>query len=297
MGNDGGSIPKRRELVKESARSPTSSELKATTQEHLAHAWRTCALSGETLKQPVVSDALGRLFNKEEIIKAILPVDDVDEEDASKKERDDCLKKAEIKGLKDVVELKFEAEESEHKADREIWVCPITRKELGENTKAVYLGPCGHAFAEVAVKQVGEERCPQCAASFAPNDQIPILPTDETDIARLTLRMKTLKERGLTHALKKAKKGKKSADGEEKVNGGSKHNSAQKPKSDGIQNAATASITAKVLEEQESRNKKRKAEQSGNLDRLYSRSDTNAAKKGKNNDFMSRGFSIPAHQP
>lgn len=295
MGNDGGSIPTRRELVKESARNPTASELKATTQEHLAHAWRTCALSGETLKQPVVSDALGRLFNKEEVIKAILPVDDSNEDDVNKKEKDECLKKAEIKGLKDVVELKFEVEDSNETRDSSRWVCPITRKELNERTRAVYLVPCGHAFAEVAIREVGEQQCPQCGEAFAPNDQVPILSTDETEIARLTLRMQTLKDRGLTHALKKVKKSKKTADGDVKADGETKHKS-QKTKSNGIQNAATASITAKVLEEQEVRNKKRKAEQGGNLDSLYSKDAAPGAKKGKNNDFMSRGFSIPAHQ-
>ena len=295
MGNDGGSIPLRRELVKEAARNPTTSELKATTLEHLAHAWRTCALSGHTLKRPAVSDALGRLFNKEEIIKAILPVDDAEDEDMNRREKDECLKKAEIKGLKDVVELKFECEEPSLKDDHEKWVCPITRKELGESTKALYLVPCGHALAEVAVKEVGDDKCPQCAEPHAPNDAIPILPTDETDIARLMLRMQTLRERGLTHALKKAKKSKKIADVEDKADGDAKHRPKHKAHSNGIQNAATASLTAKVLEEQEMRNRKRKAEHNDNIESLYAK-DAPDAKKGKNYDFMNRGFSIPAHQ-
>lgn len=61
----------------------------------------------------------------------------------------------------------------------------------------------------------------------------------------------------------------------------------------GIKNAATASLTANVLREQEERNKRRKMEGNKNLDSLFS---TKAAGPGKNTDFMSRGFAIPAHQ-
>jgi len=63
MGNDGGSIPKRRELVKNAARAPTTSELKATALESLSHAWAHCALSGEFLDvDTLVSDWRGRRY-------------------------------------------------------------------------------------------------------------------------------------------------------------------------------------------------------------------------------------------
>jgi len=54
-----------------------------------------------------------------------------------------------IHSLKDVVEVKFE----------EGRICPVSRKELGPGTKAVYLVPCGHAFSESAVKEVGGGGC------------------------------------------------------------------------------------------------------------------------------------------
>lgn len=57
--------------------------------------------------------------------------------------------------LKDVLEVKFEIvkEETEKK---EKWACPVSRKELGPGIRSVYLVPCGHAFSESAVKEVGE---------------------------------------------------------------------------------------------------------------------------------------------
>ena len=54
-----------------------------------------------------------------------------------------------IHSLKDVIEVKFE----------EGRICPVSRKELGPGAKAVYLVPCGHAFSESSVKEVGEGVC------------------------------------------------------------------------------------------------------------------------------------------
>lgn len=159
----------------------------------------------------------------------------------------------------------------------------------------------------------------QCNETYAGNDVIPILPIVPTDIARLSLRLKTLKERGLTHALKKApgnKKRKKNADKE--ANGettteeaatkskdssasddAKKENKKDKTKpiattaSNGIKNATTASLTKRVLEEQEERNKRRKLEQNDNVKSLFSKG--NAKPSATNSaDYMTRGFSIGA---
>ncbi len=59
----------------------------------------------------------------------------------------------------------------------------------------------------------------------------------------------------------------------------------------GIKNAATASLTAKVLEEEKEKHKRRKLGGNDNLKSLFS-SDNGVPKK--NGDFMTRGFSIPA---
>jgi len=61
--------------------------------------------------------------------------------------------------------------------------------------------------------------------------------------------------------------------------------------SGGIKNAATASLTAKVLEEEKSKNKRRKLGANDNLKSLFS-SENGVFKK--NGDFMTRGYSIPA---
>jgi len=151
----------------------------------------------------------------------------------------------------------------------------------------------------------------QCDEPFTPDNVIPILPTAKSDIDRLAIRAQTLKERGLTHSLKKApssgKKRKKKADvstagvltNPPEQTGAEKHHASQTLLSNdgtvlssgGIKNAATASLTAKVLEEEKEKHKRRKLGGNDNLKSLFSSMHGASSKDG---DFMTRGFSIPA---
>jgi hypothetical protein len=322
MGNDGGSIPTRRELVKNAARNPNTSELKATQIEAQTHAWSYCPLSNRPLAAPIVSDCAGTLYNKDAILEQLLPKDD-DVPASIIKEKADVLQ-GRVKGLRDVVEVKFTVVK-EGKVEKKI--CPITSKELGPSTKAVYLVPCGHAFSEVAIREVAGESCVECNESYTSENVIPILPIAKEDIGKLTARTNKLKEAGVTHSLKKApgsKKRKKKAEAEadssaadenvSETNGkppaeglsektkarlvGSGSGTPQSrsgtstPVSSGIKNAATASLTAKVLDEQEERNKRRKMGLNDNLKSLFSNSGY-SAQTHKGGDFMTRGYSLP----
>ncbi|KAE9377006.1 DUF602-domain-containing protein [Stipitochalara longipes BDJ] len=320
MGNDGGSIPTRRELVKNAARNPNTSELKATQLEAQTHAWTYCPLSNHPLVAPIVSDCAGTLYNKDAILEQLLPKDD-DVPASIIKEKEDVLQ-GRVKGLRDVVEVKFTVVK-EGKDEKNI--CPITSKELGPSTKAVYLVPCGHAFSEVAIREVAGETCVECNEPYTIENIIHILPMAKEDIAKLTARATKLKEAGLTHSLKKApgsKKRKKNAEADsngavgiipetngkapaeglsEKTkarlieNGSSTPQSrsgTSTPVSAGIKNAATASLTAKVLDEQEERSKRRKIGLNDNLKSLFSNSGY-SAQTHKGGDFMTRGYSLP----
>ncbi|KAL6820532.1 DUF602 domain-containing protein [Trichoderma camerunense] len=261
MGNDGGSIPKRRELVKNAARAPTISELKATALESLAHAWAHCALSDAPLDlDAVVSDWRGRLYSYEAILKGLMPSDDPNEVTPAS---------LGIRSLRDVAKLKFSKT-----GDK--WACPISMKEMGPATKAVYLVPCGHAFAEVAITEIKEEACPECGEAFTQENVIAILPTAEKDLDRLQKRIEDLQATGLTHTLKKGKsekkKKRKAGDAEEegdaeKKEDKAKKNDASRAKKEtdsrikGINNSMAATLTARVLAEQDERNKRRKLAQ------------------------------------
>lgn len=159
------SIPTRRELVREAARNPSTAQVKEAQREVQEHFWTTCPLSHEALKRPIVSDCVGNLYNKDAVLKFLLPGEET-EGISSKADCEEILC-GRVKGLRDVVELKFEVdtEHSDHVADkfekREGWVCPITAKQLGPNVKSVYLVPCGHVFSEEAVRQLKEDKCLQ----------------------------------------------------------------------------------------------------------------------------------------
>ena len=309
MGNDGGSIPTRRELVKEAARDRTTTEVKESRQEQQEYCWTTDPISQKPLVQPVVSDSSGKLYNKDTILEYLV--------EGTRKEDAEAATQGAVKSLKDVVEVKFDVETNEQRksngdSKREIWKCPITGDKLGPGSKAVYIVPCGHAFSGTAIKEVSGEKCMTCDTEYASNDIIPIIPTSEMDIARLSLRVKTLQERGLTHSLKKAsgngKKRKKKdeatearADVPNGVNGKSSENGTPrtstpvngadgKDSASGIKNSSTASLTAKVMEEQE-RTKRRKTD-SQNVRSLFSSRDQSKP-QGKSGDFMTRGFSVP----
>lgn len=299
MGNDGGSIPTRRELVKSAARNPTISDLKEKQKEHLAHRWSQCPLSHKALVKPVVADYSGDLYNKDAIIQYLLP-DDVSSIDKAEAE---AFLQGRVKGLKDVVEISFEMEHDEKKnIDKR--VCPVTGKELGPAVKAVYLVPCGHAFSSEAIKEMKSNECVQCGQQYeSPRDVLPILPVSEEDKALVMERIEQLKALGLTHSLKKDKSGKKrkvkEVTGEDEAikNGKAKdlhmNGADAASKTSGIKHSATANLTARVLEEQEEKKKRRLLNENENIQSLFTKS--NGDKKNQSSDFMTRGFSIPAN--
>ena len=99
MGNDGGSIPKRREVVKQKNRE----ERKEIFEIAKAKA-RLCALSKDSLKEPIVMCRLGLLYNKEQVIKKMI---------------EKSLPKAfrHIRKLKDIKDIKADFKKSEDEPD------------------------------------------------------------------------------------------------------------------------------------------------------------------------------------
>ncbi|KAK2017477.1 hypothetical protein LZ32DRAFT_600674 [Colletotrichum eremochloae] len=275
MGNDGGSIPKRRELVKEAARALTVSELKANALESLGHAWNNDPLTNQPLdKDNVVSDWRGRLYNYESILQGLMPSDDNAESPPSNPDSQELtFASTGIKSLRDIVKLRFHRY-TPPGTKKDVWACPISLKELGPSVKAVYLVPCGHVFAELAIKEIQESRCPECSEEFKSENVVPILPVEEPDLRKLVQRMDDLRATGLAHSLKKDKKDKKKkrkaeddaqeggkADKKRAVDDSIATDSVKKGPSggiSGINNPMAASLTAKVMAEQEELSKRRK---------------------------------------
>ncbi|KAL8731148.1 MAG: hypothetical protein Q9181_004395 [Wetmoreana brouardii] len=308
MGNDGGSIPTRRELVKQASKDPSTTQVKETQNEKLQHYWAHCALSQKPLSLPIVSDSTGNLYNKDAVLEKLLDSSkNIGQEDNV---AGDERTAGTIKSLRDVVEVRFKLDEENDNGEVSKLgglrlVCLVTGKRLGPGVKAVYIVPCGHAFSENAVREMAGEQCLECNEPYTADNVIPILPTSTAEKDRLRDRASRLQSAGLTHSLKKApglgKKRKKERPSkeEEVVNGEAEMAGPEPPptetmtksSSNAIRNEGTASLTAKVLAEQEDRNKRRKMATNENLKTLFSSSDGAA---GKHSDFMTRGFSIPA---
>ncbi|GAA5860871.1 hypothetical protein JCM3774_003170 [Rhodotorula dairenensis] len=168
MGNDGGSIPKRSELIR-------TKQTRARDSDHdrLNQLWNYCALSKQPLRQPVVSCPLGRLYNKEAVIAYLLNPPTAPDS-ATPFGSDGQLVAGHIRSLKDVVTLRLTpnpnlvdpaTQNADSPSDRTPanangagsaapFVCPISLREMNGTVKFVYRKPCGCVVSESALREM-----------------------------------------------------------------------------------------------------------------------------------------------
>ncbi|OQR68105.1 UPF0549 protein C20orf43-like [Tropilaelaps mercedesae] len=173
MGCDGGTIPRRDELV----RTKQKDEHKDTNAQN-AFKWKHCAISQQALKQPIVACDLGRLYNKEAIIQYLLKRADSPLEAA-----------AHIRQLRDVTELvltdnpafKDVQTKGDEYVDHAIaaYICPTTGLEMNGKHKFVFNRLCGCVFSERARKNVNTEKCLKCGGSMKVTELIILNPGEE----------------------------------------------------------------------------------------------------------------------
>lgn len=203
MGCDGGTIPKRHELVK----GPKKVE-KVDKNAELAARWKYCALSQEKLRRPIVACDLGRFYNKDAVIEYLLD---------KSAERPNVEAAAHIRGIKDVKELNltdnpaWEGERTNTKGDRyedmhcAMFICPVVGLEMNGKHKFCFLKTCGCVFSERALKEVKTEICHKCGDPFEEGDIILLNGTKE-EVEKLRQRME--ERRAKAKAGKKSKKSK-----------------------------------------------------------------------------------------
>jgi hypothetical protein len=148
MGNDGGSIPGRQDLVREKARERRieNNELVRQSQS------RYCALTKEPLNKPIVGDKLGLLYNKEGLIQALL-------------EKRLPKTYSHITSLKDLKDLNITFSDDtvdiiggEHKIK-----CPITMIEFSGMNCFCINWKCGCVISKKAVEELNmKDKCVQC---------------------------------------------------------------------------------------------------------------------------------------
>ncbi|XP_011418301.3 replication termination factor 2 [Magallana gigas] len=199
MGCDGGTIPKRDELV----RTKKKPEQKDKTAD-LDAKWKHCAITQEPLREPIMACELGKLYNKEAVLEFLI--------DRSKFE---CASSFEhLKGLKDLKELKLTENKGygrpkSEKGDSYIdtqdakYICPVVGITMNGKHGFSYIWSCGCVLSDRALKEVKSDICHKCGSKFTQDDVITLNGTEE-EVERLRQRMRTRKEQA--KLAKKAKK-------------------------------------------------------------------------------------------
>lgn len=209
MGCDGGTIPKRDELVK-TKKKPEQKDKVAD----LAFKWRHCAISQEALVKPIMACEQGRLYNKESVLEFLI--------DRTKFECADSF--AHLRGLKDVKELQLTenpaakeancAEKGDGYIDMQVadYICPVSSIEMNGKYRFCFLWSCGCVFSERALKEIKTRNCHRCGQAFTDNDVV-MMNGSEEDLTHNTYKMDY--RRLQAKLAKKAKKsGKRSAPAE-----------------------------------------------------------------------------------
>lgn len=174
MGADGGTIPKRCELVRKKKKKE-----KIERSYEAATKWRTCQLSQEPLKKPIVACKLGRLYNKEAILEAKL------NKTLSTNEATEHIHSlSDVKELK-LVDNKAWKNEGAEKGDVYIdmnetpWICPITSLPMNGTSAFFVNWLCGCVFSEKAVNELKPDACLGCSGPFKEENLIKLNPEDE----------------------------------------------------------------------------------------------------------------------
>eukprot|EP01006_Ploeotia_vitrea_P036206 TRINITY_DN65989_c5_g10_i1.p1 TRINITY_DN65989_c5_g10~~TRINITY_DN65989_c5_g10_i1.p1 ORF type:complete len:313 (-),score=142.59 TRINITY_DN65989_c5_g10_i1:84-1022(-) len=263
MGNDGGTIPHRQDLVK---------KRKRVTKENFALAqrsrWSLCAISQRPLQAPVVLGPLGNLFNKDAVIQQhlLLPPDQL------------SVQFAHIKSLKDLLELNLvyprEASDlstasaaasastvSSSDGDKRVFMCPLTKLEGGGRHPFIAMRQCGCVLSERAYRQVSSEQCLVCGKDVPREDVaaqdvfIRVLPSTPAQIEEARAKLSARHERwALAKKSKKKNKNKKkkkdkknkSKEGENDKSTNQDTKSNKKRKSTSSSSSSSSSVAAAV---------------------------------------------------
>lgn len=236
MGCDGGTIPKRCEMIREKKKPE-----KVDKEIELNAKWYHCAISQEELREPIVSCELGNLYRKESVLEYLL--------DKSKASTDVARH---IRSLKDVKQLVLtkkngKAKASGHAADVYLdfqasdYTCPIAGIEMNGRYRFCFSWRCGCVFSERGLKEVPSSDCHTCGTPFNGED-IVVINGSEQDVEKLREGMQERRQK--VKQEKKEKKSKRAAvdNGEEVVGG------VKKPRVDTSDGQTTACSSTSVLE-------------------------------------------------
>jgi hypothetical protein len=193
MGCDGGSIPKRGDLVRSQAKTKRAEDLSDSAK---AEQVSNCPMAQSALEHPNVACALGGVYNKDAVIQHLL---------ANSDSRVQRFKH--IESIKDVFELNLK-----FASGTGIVVCPVSLTEANGRNKFSAIRPCGCVLYDKVLEETkgAAKLCPNCAKEI--EFVVALWPSEEEREERLIAVLAEKKENKLKKASKKRKKRDKDED-------------------------------------------------------------------------------------
>ncbi|XP_034666393.1 replication termination factor 2 [Drosophila subobscura] len=202
MGCDGGTIPRRDELVRVKQK-PEQKDKDAERE----FRWLHCTLTQQRLQEPIVMCGMGRLYSKQSLIERLLEKEKMPEMSVH------------VKSLKDIKTLQLtpnpaftEEDKTEGLLDTRHapYICKLIGLEMSGKFRFVALWTCGCVVSERALKQIkgnSASTCPLCQTPYSVED-IVVLNGNEEDLElmKVKMEMRAAKRKSSKKDKKEAKK-------------------------------------------------------------------------------------------
>ncbi|EDW25501.1 GL26629 [Drosophila persimilis] len=202
MGCDGGTIPKRDELVRVKQK-PEQKDKDAERE----FRWLHCTLTQQRLQEPIAMCGMGRLYSKQSLIERLLEKEKMPEMSEH------------VKSLKDIKTLQLtpnpaftEEDKTEGLLDTRHapYICKLIGLEMSGKFRFVALWSCGCVVSERALKQIkgnSSSTCPLCQTPYSVED-IVVLNGNEEDLElmKVKMEMRAAKRKSSKKDKKEAKK-------------------------------------------------------------------------------------------
>lgn len=169
MGADGGSIPRRAEMVKTKAKTGSLDD-----SETLKTQWTCCYISKKPLERPIVACGLGRLYNKDSVVLYLMNKNDREASLASELTH--------IKSLKSLINCNLTSSKTQTTTESPYFTCPVSGREMNGKSKFFVTRRCGCVLSEQAINQFPESgTCLVCERKDfdVQKDLIPLYPKGE----------------------------------------------------------------------------------------------------------------------
>eukprot|EP01041_Mallomonas_annulata_P012958 gene12958-27345_t len=170
MGCDGGVIATKRKFMRGGKTEQKGDGINVKKTQIMR--MKLCAQSSTPLREPIVACELGNLYNKEELIRALL-----------NKNLNPSF--SHIRGLKDVKELRltrnvdYEESKETNGEMQSMYICPVTMMEFNGLSQFVVIWSTGFVLSERAVREIGIGGLQAEYGPFDADDVCRLLPLTE----------------------------------------------------------------------------------------------------------------------